>query len=44
VNFALPASSIFTTTGAISPAAGTITATNQNTNPRQIQLALKVRF
>ena len=43
-NFAIPTGSVFTTTGAISSAAGVITATNQNTNPRQIQLALKLTF
>jgi hypothetical protein len=43
-NFALPASAVFSSTGAISPAAGTITASAQNTNPRQIQLALKFTF
>jgi len=43
-NFAIPTGSVFTTTGAISSAAGVITATNQNTNPRQIQFALKLTF
>jgi hypothetical protein len=43
-NFGIPTGSVFTTTGAISSAAGVITSTNQNTNPRQIQFALKFRF
>ena len=43
-NFGLPTVNVFSSSGAINGVAGVITASNQNSTPRQIQFGLKLAF
>ncbi len=43
-NFGIPVVNIFSSTGAVNPSVGRITASNPGTTPRQIQFGLKLIF